>query len=36
MGVKDPAVFIVASVNLKEMSAEILNDSFIVIGPFTK
>lgn len=36
MGVEDSAVFIIASVDLKEMSAEILDDSFVVVGPVAK
>jgi len=36
MGIKDSSVFVVLSVNLKEMSTEILDDSFVVIGTIAK
>lgn len=36
MSVKHPAIFVVATMHLQEMGAEILNDSFVVIGTFTE
>lgn len=36
MSIENPAVFVVSPVYLKKMGSEVLDDSFVVIGPFSK